>query len=357
MKKRAILVSFLLLFLAVGIVLNHVSAKEVEDSEDSSDSGSNEDSDDSDDDDSNDNSKEDVDDSEDEEDENEVETETETEETSFDEFGNKIIIKTETKTKDGETETTIKRKIIDSQGNEITIKIKTKTENGKEETVNSIVVEGAEVETKLTVKEKTEEGVTKFKVQLSTGAEQNIIVLPDEALQIAFEELQASNNFSLEITEETNEEGELKAVFSAKGIQKGRFLGIFNTNVDLETLIDTETGEIIKTNRPWWAGFVIVANESTICHLPSDDPNKRVTLTLGIPAVKAHLQHGDSLGECIPECGDGILVEGKEACDDSNTLEGDGCSSTCQIEITENPTATILENTTIPENTTDIAVI
>ena len=39
-------------------------------------------------------------------------------------------------------------------------------------------------------------------------------------------------------------------------------------------------------------------------------------------------------GVCVPVCGDGIILPGanSEQCDDGNTLSGDGCSSTCQIE-------------------------
>jgi cysteine-rich repeat protein len=37
-------------------------------------------------------------------------------------------------------------------------------------------------------------------------------------------------------------------------------------------------------------------------------------------------------GDCAPVCGNGI-VEAGEMCDDGNTTSGDGCSSTCQIEI------------------------
>jgi cysteine-rich repeat protein len=36
-------------------------------------------------------------------------------------------------------------------------------------------------------------------------------------------------------------------------------------------------------------------------------------------------------GSCIPECGDGMVYL-DEACDDGNTMNGDGCSSTCTIE-------------------------
>ncbi|MBL8740925.1 MAG: DUF4215 domain-containing protein, partial [Myxococcales bacterium] len=35
-----------------------------------------------------------------------------------------------------------------------------------------------------------------------------------------------------------------------------------------------------------------------------------------------------------PVCGDGILAS-SEACDDSNLLDGDGCSSTCRLEVAD----------------------
>lgn len=34
---------------------------------------------------------------------------------------------------------------------------------------------------------------------------------------------------------------------------------------------------------------------------------------------------------CIPKCGDGIQVKG-EGCDDGNSTSGDGCDSTCITE-------------------------
>lgn len=36
-------------------------------------------------------------------------------------------------------------------------------------------------------------------------------------------------------------------------------------------------------------------------------------------------------GQCVALCGDGIIDSGEE-CDDGNTVDGDGCSSTCTIE-------------------------
>src|SRR5579862_6186783 len=46
-------------------------------------------------------------------------------------------------------------------------------------------------------------------------------------------------------------------------------------------------------------------------------------------------------------CGDGI-VSGSETCDDGNTVDGDGCSSTCQIETVNTPHAVLtVDKTTV----------
>jgi len=53
----------------------------------------------------------------------------------------------------------------------------------------------------------------------------------------------------------------------------------------------------------------------------SDDPNNPETCTENCGEAKA----------AAPVCGDGS-VDASEQCDDGNTLDGDGCSSTCRIE-------------------------
>ena len=305
-------------------------------------------------------------------------TETKEKKTFF-EDGNKIVIETKTKTEDGEEKIEVKRKITSPNGTEITFKSKTEIKDGRNRTTNSIQVKGVEAITKISIREETRGNITLLKAKLSTGTEQDIIVQPDEALQTALNEIGSTNNITFEITEFVK--GNVrKAVFSAKAKKPGKFLGIFNTQIDLETLIDTETGKIIKTNRPWWAFLVVGQDKADICHIPEDNLNKRITISIAIPAVKAHLAHGDSIGKCMAECGDGILFEnseicetginetrsciidgysgtetcnsncngydacittescgdsvinGLEECDDGNTLDGDGCSL-CKIEI------------------------
>jgi cysteine-rich repeat protein len=65
-----------------------------------------------------------------------------------------------------------------------------------------------------------------------------------------------------------------------------------------------------------------------ICHNGSDGPK---AIEVSENALKAHLGHGDTLGECVNLCGNGTEDAG-EQCDDGNTANGDGCSSTCQNE-------------------------
>ena len=36
----------------------------------------------------------------------------------------------------------------------------------------------------------------------------------------------------------------------------------------------------------------------TICHRPPGNPENEHTITVGAPAVPAHLAHGDDIGEC-----------------------------------------------------------
>jgi hypothetical protein len=40
------------------------------------------------------------------------------------------------------------------------------------------------------------------------------------------------------------------------------------------------------------------AEKVTVCHRPPGNPSKAHTITIGAPAVPAHLAHGDSLGGC-----------------------------------------------------------
>jgi len=49
--------------------------------------------------------------------------------------------------------------------------------------------------------------------------------------------------------------------------------------------------------------------KTTLCHIPPGNPANAHTITVGNPAVKAHLAHGDYLGTCKAETTPAISVD------------------------------------------------
>lgn len=78
----------------------------------------------------------------------------------------------------------------------------------------------------------------------------------------------------------------------------------------------------------------------TICHVPPGNPDKSKTISVDPESASEHLaeHEGDYEGECgdepEPFCGDGLVNQISEVCDDGNNIDGDGCDSSCQIETT-----------------------
>jgi len=57
------------------------------------------------------------------------------------------------------------------------------------------------------------------------------------------------------------------------------------------TPIKTETATNTPTDQP--------EEKVTICHIPPGNPQNAHTITINISAVPAHLDHGDTMGECV----------------------------------------------------------
>jgi hypothetical protein len=56
-------------------------------------------------------------------------------------------------------------------------------------------------------------------------------------------------------------------------------------------------GLTMSAPRPASAGGV---PKVTICHIPPGNPENAHEITVGAPAVPAHLAHGDLVGSCTP---------------------------------------------------------
>ena len=72
-------------------------------------------------------------------------------------------------------------------------------------------------------------------------------------------------------------------------------------------------------------GDLYIRDNISLCQASVDDLLSQITVGGSI------LNISGNTGSCEPTCGDGN-VEAGEACDDGNNLDGDCCSSTCEIE-------------------------
>lgn len=101
--------------------------------------------------------------------------------------------------------------------------------------------------------------MTREKIQLENGSvfittekvRQRVHILPETASENA--RLHA-NFHTVKAVEIVEEDGSI--VYSIQGLQRGKILGLIDTQVDSETQVDPETGRVIKSNKPWWSFLV-----------------------------------------------------------------------------------------------------
>ena len=100
-------------------------------------------------------------------------------------------------------------------------------------------------------------------------------------------------------------------------------------------------------------GSIAATSQVEICHFPPGNPATYQTITVGAPALRAHLAHGDFAGACANDCrlfgsvcndGDACTADAckddgtcahtsAKDCDDGNPCTNDGCnpvSGACQ---------------------------
>jgi hypothetical protein len=138
------------------------------------------------------------------------------------------------------------------------------TQSGKQVQVqtqsdNKIQLKSGNAEAQTSMKmtqEQTATG-TKLQVQLSNGKNAEVKIMPDTASEKALERLRlktctAEAGCSIELKEVGNGE-QIKAAYEVKTQANAKFLGLFKTKVQVQAQVDAETGEVIKTSKPWWA--------------------------------------------------------------------------------------------------------
>ena len=103
---------------------------------------------------------------------------------------------------------------------------------------------------------------------LSNGRFADIKVMPDRASKVALTKLRAKcdvNNCSVELKEVSSREGK-RAAYEVKTEKKSRVLFIFPAKMAVQAQVDSETGDLISSKKPWWVFLAKEdnANESEI---------------------------------------------------------------------------------------------
>lgn len=104
-----------------------------------------------------------------------------------------------------------------------------------------------------------EENKIQLQATLSNGRNAQIKIMPETASQTAIERLRLKSctqeeNCTIEL-KEVGKGNETKMAYEIKTKKESRFLGLFKSQATLETQIDVETGEVLKTKKPWWASI------------------------------------------------------------------------------------------------------
>ena len=90
---------------------------------------------------------------------------------------------------------------------------------------------------------------------LSNGRNAEIKVMPDTASQTALQKLRLRNcneNCTIEL-KEVGSGNQTRAAYEMRTQRNSRVLGMFKARMNVQAQVDAESGEVIRTGKPWWA--------------------------------------------------------------------------------------------------------
>ena len=98
---------------------------------------------------------------------------------------------------------------------------------------------------------------TKLETKLSNGRNAEIKIMPDVASENALQKLRLKvcseeNECQIEL-KEVGQGEQVKLAYEMNIQKQSKFLGMFQTRMNVQAQVDAETGEIIRTKKPWWA--------------------------------------------------------------------------------------------------------
>lgn len=103
----------------------------------------------------------------------------------------------------------------------------------------------------------------RVRVTMSNGVNSEIKVMPDTASEKALERLRLKmcENCTLEL-KEVGEGNKTRMAYEMNAQKDSKFLGIFNSKMNVQAQVDAETGEVIKSKKPWWAFLASESDEA-----------------------------------------------------------------------------------------------
>jgi hypothetical protein len=112
------------------------------------------------------------------------------------------------------------------------------------------------VRTKLDVS--LDENGTVIRTRLSNGRNAEIKLMPSTASQVALERLRLKvcteeRNCTIELKEVGNGDKEDRVVYEASLDKEFKVFGLIKSKRRVMVQVDAETGEIVKTQKPWWS--------------------------------------------------------------------------------------------------------
>lgn len=115
----------------------------------------------------------------------------------------------------------------------------------------------AVAKTKLNLSAQRENNRTRIQARLSNGRKANVKVMPDQASQRALQALRMNacseeNNCSIKL-KEVGQGNQTNVAYQARAKKRARVLGIFSTEMSVESEVDAKSGEVIRSRKPWWA--------------------------------------------------------------------------------------------------------
>lgn len=96
---------------------------------------------------------------------------------------------------------------------------------------------------------------TRLRAKLSNGRNAEIKVMPDRASKTALERLRmkvCAENCTIEL-KEVGQGNQTRLSYELKAQRKSRLFGMFPAKMNVTAEVDAETGELIRSRKPWWA--------------------------------------------------------------------------------------------------------